>query len=470
MNYIDNMNYSDTISYLESLSPTLTHPELDRIRLFLSEIGDPQNAIPAFHVAGTNGKGSTVAILDSLLRESGFKVGRFTGPHLLRWNERFHVDGKPISDERFAKVATRVRELSEDFGRRHPESGCLTWFEFLTAVAFLYFEEEKLNYVVLEVGLGGRFDATNVVGNVLASIITTIDLDHTQILGKDLASIAFEKSGIIKKGVPVVTGATAEALEVIRSRAYESQAELTEVGPMNGVPPASVLNAIEQKLAPNKFGNLLDSLVLLGPHQRLNAGLALTALCVSNVLFQKKIDWNSLTDGLKEVFWPGRLQVLPDHKLILDGAHNPAGAKVLRATLDAMFGSEPNVFVVSCFDNKDVAGMLKQLVRPDDWVFAGPAKAKRSVCPTQRVAEVCRSIGASIVECQSVADALGAARTRFGADKPVIATGSFATIREVMQLLGWVRVEDGLEETLTKFEETLTKGVDGAILKQPTYG
>lgn len=463
------MNYSDSISYLEDLSPTLAHPDVARIRLFLSEIGDPQNEIPTFHVAGTNGKGSTVAILDSILRKAGFKVGRFTGPHLLRWNERFHVDGKPISDDRFAEVATRVRKISEDFAAKHPEHGCLTWFEFLTVVAFLHFQNEKVDYAVLEVGLGGRFDATNVVSNVCASIITTIDFDHTQILGKDLASIAFEKAGIIKKGVPVVTGATAEALDVIRKRASESQTNLTEVG-LDGVPPPTITAAIEKKIAPVKFGNLLDALVLRGSHQRLNAGLALTALSISNVLFHPKIDGNALSDGLKEVFWPGRLQVLPDHNLILDGAHNPGGAKVLRATLDAMFGDEPTVFVISCFDNKDVEGMLKPLVRPNDWVFAGKARAKRAVSPTERVAEICHSIGASVVQCPSVAEALGAARTQFGPDKPIVATGSFATIREVMQLLGWVRVEDGLEETLTKFEETLTKGVDGAILKQPTYG
>lgn len=469
------MNYSDSISYLESLSPTLTHPDVARIKQFLHEVEDPQNSTPAFHVAGTNGKGSTVAILDSILRSAGCKVGRFTGPHLLRWNERFHVDGKPISDESFARVATQVRKLSEDFGARHPEHGCLTWFEFLTAMAFFHFQSESVQFAVLEVGLGGRFDATNVVSNVLCSIITTIDFDHTQILGKDLASIAFEKSGIIKPGVPVVTGALGEPLDVIRKRAAEIKTELTEVN-ADGFPPHDVLAAIEKQVPPHSFGELLDSLVLLGSHQRLNAGLALTALSVSKVLADKEIGWAALSSGLKEVFWPGRMQVLPEHRVILDGAHNPGGTKVLRAALDAMFGDEQNVFVVSCFDNKDVAGILKQLLRPGDYLFAGRAKTKRAACSQQRIAEVCDAIGANVVQCETIDEAFGAARTRFGPDKTIVATGSFATVKEVMQLLGWVRVEDGLEDTLLRFDDqsdqTLTNGAknNGAILNQPSYG
>src|SRR6185369_3255745 len=154
------MNYLQTLAYIESLSPTLERPSLKRIQLFMEEQGQPQDTFPSLHVAGTNGKGSTVAILDNVLRAAQLKVGRFTGPHLLRWNERFHLNGMPIEDERFAQLASRLREKSEDFGRRHEDLGPLTWFEFLTAIAFFFFAEEKVDIGVFEVGLGGRFDAT----------------------------------------------------------------------------------------------------------------------------------------------------------------------------------------------------------------------------------------------------------------------------------------------------------------------
>src|SRR5277367_1360757 len=214
------MNYLESLAYLDSLSPTLEKPSVERIKCFLNLHDNPQNSFKSFHVGGTNGKGSTVAILDSVLRAAGFKVGRFTGPHLLRWNERFHVDGKAIDDLTFARYATQIRQLSEEFGNAHPELGQLTWFEFITALGFFLFKDAAVEIAVLEVGLGGRFDATNVVGDkLLASIITNISLDHTHILGKTEELIAGEKAGIIKAGKLIITGATGAALQVIADRA-----------------------------------------------------------------------------------------------------------------------------------------------------------------------------------------------------------------------------------------------------------
>src|SRR4029453_611254 len=184
------MNYLQSLQYLESLSPTTQQPCLERVAEFMREAGQHHERFGSIHVAGTNGKGSTVAMLDAVLRGAGMRVGRFTGPPLLRWNERFHVDGQPITDAQFADLATRTRLLSEDFGSRHPQFGALTWFEFLTVMVFFLFAEAGVEVAVFEVGLGGRWDATNVLSSPLAVALTNVDLDHPQILGDTVRAIA----------------------------------------------------------------------------------------------------------------------------------------------------------------------------------------------------------------------------------------------------------------------------------------
>lgn len=299
------MNYLESIAYLDGLAPTLEKPTLDRIAAFFEEYGNPQNCLPCFHVGGTNGKGSTVAILASVLQKCGLSVGRFTGPHLLRWNERFQINEVPIPDFQFAQYATRLKSMSEEFACRHPELGPLTWFEFITAIACQYFAEQKVDVAVIEVGLGGRFDATNVIANVLASVITNVDLDHTHILGETVDKIALEKAGIIKAGIPVVTAVGGTALRVIADRAWHAGAPLfvaelprlifpVPSGSQKSAaqPPAlfsssAFNNEIERQLQACRFDEAPCSLV--GAHQKLNALLAFAALH----LCQYRIESNS---------------------------------------------------------------------------------------------------------------------------------------------------------------------------------
>ncbi|MBI2810864.1 MAG: hypothetical protein HYX67_08565 [Candidatus Melainabacteria bacterium] len=306
------MDYSECLSYIESLSPTLEKPSLTRIAAFMACHGNWQNQYDVIHVAGTNGKGSTVALVDSIARASDLKVGRFTGPHLLRWNERFHVDGKPISDVEFARIGTYIRQLSQEFGRDNPEIGPLTWFEFLTSIAFYWFAECNVDLAVVEVGLGGRFDATNIVEKVLVSVITNIDLDHTHILGNSVEEIAFEKSGIIKAGVPVISGAVGAALDVIRERSNQLGCQL--------YPVSQSLDGDMGKTIEHDFELCKDSLALVGSYQQANGLLAVAAFHISGLAKRVKQDSAEIIRlGFERAYWPGRLQSLAVLRIKMPG-------------------------------------------------------------------------------------------------------------------------------------------------------
>jgi dihydrofolate synthase/folylpolyglutamate synthase len=435
------MNYLESIAYLDSLSPTLEKPSLERITLFLQEHNQPQNRIPCIHVGGTNGKGSTVAILDSTLRQCGLKVARFTGPHLLRWNERFHVNGEAISDEEFAKYATRLCHLSETFARKHPDLGILTWFEFITVLAFQYFCDRKVDISVIEVGLGGRFDATNAVANVLVSVITNVDLDHKHILGNTVELIAFEKAGIIKAGIPVVTAARAGALEVILERAKSLNSDVQVI---------SAESKLEDESDAIVDLSSLNFLSLMGEHQKVNARLAYAALklCGGRIgdVIGKHLA-SAWEDGLKMTYWAGRMQYLPAYNLILDGAHNPAGAAALRAALDANFADQKCLFVITCFSNKDATGIIAALARPGDRVFFSEAASRREVFSREKFNQLSTELGLESLQFETIASALTSALDLRKVNEVIVATGSFATVRESMLALGWLSVEDGCKES-----------------------
>lgn len=428
------MNYNESIAYIESLIPTLERPTLARMQSYMQDEGGIQDKIKCFHVGGTNGKGSTATILDAVLTSMDLKVGKFTGPHIMRFNERFSINGQSISDDSFAKTASSVREKSEAFGRCHEDLGRLTWFEFLTAMAFSFFWENHVDCAVLEVGLGGRFDATNVANNVQSTVITNVDLDHMHILGDTVSKIAFEKAGIMRKGVPVITTVRGEALLELKARACEVGTYLVEV---EREKPDFISLEEEAKIV-----SALSELSLSGPHQQRNARMAITAALASPLGAGNRSFLDNLSDCLHQVYFPGRMQVLPEQNILMDGAHNPAGAAALRRALEERAPGKNHCFVLGLFGNKDAPAYLQQLLRKGDRVVAVEAEGRRATYPKEQIAACCEELGIHATHAKSMDEAMKLARAERFTDE-IIVTGSFAILKEMMLHLGWKSVEDG---------------------------
>ena len=325
--------YEDAIKLLTSKGKFYINLGLDRISEALDKLGNPEDKLKCIHVAGTNGKGSVCAILESILREAGYKTGLYTSPHIWEYTERIKISGKEIPKEEFARLVEEVCSLGVH----------LTEFEILTVIMFLYFARNNVDVAIIETGLGGRFDATNVIKKNLCSIITQIDLDHTDRLGSTKDEIAFEKAGIIKKNCPVFTSMGYEA---IKDKADEMDSLLVFSTPF--VNP--------------KF---VDALTLKGAHQVDNLALAINAI---NYLY-KDITDDVIISGLKKVKHPCRFQYFAAENLIVDASHNPNGIEALRNNLDNYFPNERRRFVFGALKNKDYARMMKILFRDGDEIY-----------------------------------------------------------------------------------------------------
>ena len=327
------MNYTEAIEKLTSRGMFYIELGLERIQKALEILGNPQDDLKCIHVAGTNGKGSVCTMLESVLREAGYKTGLYTSPHIYDYTERIKINGIDISKEDFAALFEEVSEINIH----------LTEFEVLTIIMFLYFQRNNVDIVILETGLGGRFDATNVIKKNLCAIITQIDLDHTERLGNTKEKIAFEKAGIIKPNCPVITSM---GYESIRDRADELNAMLVFVSPF--VPP-----------------DFIEALSLKGLHQAENLALVLTTI---NYLF-KNIDEETIKRGLSKVKNPCRFEYFKEKNLIVDASHNPNGIQALRNNLDYYFPNENRRFVFGCLKNKDYEKMMKILFQEGDEVY-----------------------------------------------------------------------------------------------------
>lgn len=329
------MNFNDALKYLEHLSIFGIKHGLERINLLMEKLNFPQNNYPTIHVTGTNGKGSVCAMLAEILKLDGRKVGLFTSPHLESYCERIKINGENISENDFAAMIEVVKNCGIE----------ATHFETLTAAAFEYFSRQKVDIAVIEVGLGGTWDSTNVITPRL-SIITNVALEHENILG-DLENIARNKAGIIKKNIPVVTGATGTPLKIIREVAMEKNSPLYEVNK-----PADV------------------EINLFGEYQKFNAAVAIQAAKVLN------IDEKIIRAGLKNVQWAGRFEII--NGVIIDGAHNPHGAAALRASLDKNFSRGKRVWIFGALADKNFSKMIEILFRADDFVIVTPPDSERA--------------------------------------------------------------------------------------------
>ncbi len=331
------MEYSEAIKELTSSGMFYVDLGLERISEILKSLGNPQDKLKYIHVAGTNGKGSVCAMLDAVLREAGYKTGLYTSPHIFEYTERIKISGAEISEKDFVKYFEIIKEKIEEL-QTH-----LTEFEVLTCIMFLYFAENNVDVVILETGMGGRFDATNVIKENLCSIITHIDLDHTDRLGDTKEKIAFEKAGIIKPNSPVITSM---AYEAIKDKADECDSML-------------ILTS------PNVREDFLEALSLKGLHQAENLALVLEAI---NYIYPE-ISYDTIKAGLSKVKNPFRFEYFPGENLIIDASHNTNGIEALRKNLDYYFPALPRRFVFGCLRTKDYKDMMEILFRKDDEVY-----------------------------------------------------------------------------------------------------
>ena len=387
------MIYEESLAWLYATQQFGIKLGLENIRGLLEALGNPQEHLSFLHVAGTNGKGSVCAILDAILRASGRRTGLYTSPHLVDFRERIRVDGEKIPPQAVANGLTILREISAGW------SHLPTFFEISTALALHHFAEERCDLVVLETGMGGALDATNAVVP-LVSVITPIALDHTRWLGGTLAEIAREKAGIIKSGVPVVSARQApEAAAVLAQRAASA---------------GSSLEFIEAPFEQAEIG-------LRGIHQKENAAVAVAALLAAHV----EVSDEAAGQGLRDVRWPGRFQVV-DERIVLDACHNPHAAAQLLVNWRDVYGMEKATVIFGALGDKDYSAMLRILEPISREVLLVPISSERSAAP-EALAAAC-AIKHRIF--QSVKEALEASRGR------ILVTGSLFLVGEALQVLG----------------------------------
>ena len=431
------MTYPDAIRFLYDLRWFGARFGLGNTLKLAELAGNPQRCLRFIHVAGTNGKGSTCAILESVYRAAGLRVGLFTSPHLVAFGERIQVNRRSIGQAEVARLAAELRDWVEQFpAAEHP-----TFFEVVTVMALRYFTARKCDLVVWETGLGGRLDATNIV-TPLASVITNIQFDHQEWLGETLADIAAEKAGIIKPGVPVISGAEApEARAVIAAQARQQNAPLTLVTPADAQrPPLDGLH-----------------LPLLGRHQKANAAVAVAA--VRALAPQLPVSDSTLCAGLGRVRWAGRLQLaaLPSgQRLLLDGAHNVGGAQMLASALEEYFPSAKPALVLGILRDKDWAAMCAILAPLAGRILLAPVHCERTAEP-HGLAEACRRANprVPIAEFPSLAAALADTAP----ESFVTVAGSLYLIGEAMELLHLSPAKAGQERALNEWS-------GGAMLKR----
>ena len=414
------MNYQEALAYISGVEFFGSKPGLERIRELLDRLGNPQNGMKFIHIAGTNGKGSCAAMTASVLKAAGYRTGLYTSPYLYRFNERMQINGRQIDDGVLAELVTRVRPSAEAM-KDHP-----TEFELMTVVAFLWYAQEKCDVVVLEVGLGGRFDATNVIEAPEAAVIMNIGLDHTAVLGNTVEQIAFEKAGIIKRGTPTVLFQQSESVtEVVRRRCEEEGAELR-------IPDFSRIHSEFDSLYGQSFTYKGDAyaLPLLGLHQLKNAA---TVLELVDVLRGRgwELEQSDVEHGLYAVNWPGRFELLSDDPLfVVDGGHNPQCAQSVAENLLHYFPDKRRILLMGILRDKDYAG-LTDILDPlaDEYLCITPGSVR--ALPAEELAAHLKGYGKPVTVCGSIREGVGAALDRSDEDSVVCAVGSLYSVGEI---------------------------------------
>lgn len=424
------MDYGQSIAYLHALNMMGGRLGLSRVKALLLRLGNPQSKFKVILVGGTNGKGSTAAMLASILQAAGFRVGRFTKPHLSRFTERICLDGKEISEKGLARIVSRVRGECAEMKGEKP-----TFFEVTVASALAYFAGKKADFAVLEVGLGGRLDATNACG-ALVSVITNVSLEHADILGNTVRKIAHEKAGIIKKDGILITAAGKEALPVLRGICKKRKARVFSLG--REMKSSMVSSGLEgQEFSFSGFGKSYPRLriPLLGAHQLDNAACAIGAAeALESLGFE--IGERAVREGLGNVRWPGRMEVVQREPLvILDCAKDEEAMKRLALEIRRI-GRNRTVLVLSISSDKDVEGMVRAIVPEADIVIAAEHTTRGRAVPAGKLAGLAAKSsgkGAKILVVGKVRNAAAKAVSLAGKGGLVLITGSVFTVGEARE-------------------------------------
>lgn len=435
------MTYAEATEFLFSLRRFGWRLGLETVGHLLALLDNPQGGLPSIHIGGTNGKGSTAAMLAAMLQAAGYRTGLYTSPHLLGFTERIRIDGVPIGEAEVTHLAAQLRTLcAEHFAQYpipNPPSDRLphpTFFELTTAMAFLHFQRQAVEVAVIEVGLGGRFDATNIITPRVA-VVTNVSLEHQEYLGRTLPEIAMEKAGIIKAGVPVVTATRDEAFEVIRRTASERGAPLLHIpASYSWTIGASGMSGQSLDLTgPNRRYDALE-IPLAGRHQAENA---VTAIAAAELLDAQgfRLSETVIRRGLTQASWPGRLQIVADRpRILLDGAHNPAGAQALsafvqehRPTLGRL------VLVFGVLKDKDWETMLALLGPLADQIILTHPPADRGADPHDLL--LADRYCPKVEIAADPGEGLALARAAAGVDDTILVTGSLYMVAAALRIL-----------------------------------
>ncbi len=419
------MNYEQAMAAMQNAPVFQSKRDLTRLKQVLSAIGDPQRRLRCIHIAGTNGKGSVAAMLHSILCRAGYRTGLFTSPYIHRFNERIRVNGMQISDDEIASGVTLILDAAQACDQP------LAFFDIVTLLGFWYFARTHCDIVVLETGLGGQLDATNVIDRPLAAVITSIGLDHTEVLGNTLESIAVNKCGIIKPGCDVICPPLPDAVhEIIVKTCARQGAALHCVSPAESLSQSLSGQTILWKQAHQFY------LSLPGMHQCSNAAVALEVI---DVLRQKgwTISDDALTDGLKEVRWPGRFELLhSEPAVIVDGAHNPSGTNALIQALSLYFPQKRGIFIVGTMRDKDYAASMRILLPAADRFFTVTPPSGNRALPALELANVLKGYAANVQAMESIPEAIEAAMQAASKEDFICICGSIYQIAPVRAYFG----------------------------------
>ena len=424
------MNYEEAMNFIQNTNKFGSVLGLDNIRVLLERLGNPQDQLRVVHIAGTNGKGSTLAFLAGIFRESGYRAGRYVSPASFSYEERFRINEENISKKDLCFYMEKIKNVAEEMvkdGLSHP-----TMFEIETALSFLYFLDKKVDVVLLETGMGGRLDATNVVKKPIATVIASIGMDHMQFLGDTLEKIASEKAGIIKEGCPVISyDNTKEVNEVIKNKAKQMHAKVTFVN-------SAGIRVLQESLNGESFsyrssdGRWYEKIEipLLGRHQINNAALALETLnviknyyCISD--FQTE-------DGMRKTIWRGRIEILEREPMVIcDGAHNPDGAKSLLSFLQNNFTNQRLIYIMGVLSDKDYEQMVQILAPAADKIYTVAPDNPRALSSR----ELCNCISKyhqNVEERQRLAECLSEVRQKAEKDDVIIICGTLSFQNELI--------------------------------------